>query len=76
MGREILEEAVEEFREGNSQVRLLQALKTLLIDEMDDFPTQGSDANEHKLNMLIRDLEEDLDRIETEKLRDWDPEQN
>lgn len=76
MGHEILEEAVEEFREENSQVKLLQALKTLLVDEMDDFPTRKSDANEHKLNMLIRDLEEDLDRIETEKLRDWDPEQN
>jgi hypothetical protein len=75
MSRRDLEEAVEEFREDNSQVRLLQTLKDLLVEEMEEFPTRDSDANEHKLNMLIRDLEENLDSIENEKLGDWDPAQ-
>jgi len=75
MGRGELKEAVEEFSEENSRLRLLQVLKDLLVEEMESFPTRESDANEHKLNMLIRDLEEDLDRIENEKLGDWDPAQ-
>ncbi len=75
MGQEELESAVENFRKENSQVRLLQVLKDILMDEMQGFSTRDSDANEHKLNMLIRDLEEDLDRIENEKLGDWDPAQ-
>lgn len=75
MNRQELEDAVEDFRKDNSQVRLLQALKDLLVEEMEEFPTRESDANEHKLNMLIRDLEEDLDSIENEKLGDWDPAQ-
>lgn len=75
MNRQDLEEAAEGFGEENSQVRLLQVLKDLLVEEMEDFPTRESDANEHKLNMLIRDLEEDLDRIENQKLGEWDPAQ-
>jgi len=76
MNQEKLEDVIEEFREENSQVRLIQFLKEKLITEMDDFSTNDSDANEHKLNMLIRDLEEDIDRIENEKLGEWDPAQN
>ena len=76
MSREDLESAVENFRKENSQIRLLQTLKSILMDEMKDFPTRDSDANEHKLNMLIRDLEEDLDSVENEKLGDWDPAQS
>lgn len=75
MGRRELESALEEFRDENSRLKLLQELKKFLIQEMEDFPTRESDANEHKLNMLIRDLEEDLDRIENEKLGEWDPAQ-
>jgi hypothetical protein len=75
MNRRELGSALEEFRGENSRLKLLQELKKFLIQEMEDFPTRESDANEHKLNMLIRDLEEDLDRIENEKLGEWDPAQ-
>lgn len=75
MNREEFEDALEEFKEDNSEVIVLQTVKDFLVQEMDYFPTGEDDANEHKLNMLIRNLEEDLDRIESEKLRDWDPEQ-
>jgi hypothetical protein len=75
MDRQELEEAVQEFQEDNSRIRTLQVLKDFLVSGMKEFPAKESDANEHKLNMLIRDLEEDLDKIENEKLGDWDPAQ-
>ena len=74
--RDELEEAVEEFRNENSDLKVLQRLKDLLVGELDDFSLSETDINEHKLNMIIRNLEEDLDRIENEKLHDWNPEED
>ncbi len=71
-----LEEAVEEFREENSDLKVLQRLNDLLVGELEDFSLSETDINEHKLNMIIRNLEEDLDRIENEKLHDWNPEED
>lgn len=71
-----LEEAVKEFRSENSGLKTLQTLKELLVAEMDEFNLGDSDTNEHKLNMIIRNLEEDLDRIENEKLHEWNPEED
>lgn len=71
-----LEQAIEEFRSQNSDLKVLQRLKEALIGEMDEFNLGDSDTNEHKLNMIIRNLEEDLDRIENEKLHDWNPEED
>lgn len=71
-----IEEAVEEFRKHNSDLKVLQRLKDLLVRELEDFSLSETDINKHKLNMIIRNLEEDLDRIENEKLHDWNPEED
>jgi len=71
-----LGEAIEELKSENSNLRVLQQLKNALVKELDDFSLSDSDINEHKLNMIIRNLEEDLDRIESEKLHDWNPEED
>ena len=74
MSREEVEEALEDFREEASSVSVMQFLRDELVDEMNDFPVEDSDSNEHQLNMIIRGLEEDLDLVENRKLGDWDPE--
>lgn len=76
MSREKLESALEEYASENSDLRLINFLRSELVERMEEFSTEESDANEHKLNMVIRNLEEDLDRIENQKLSDWDPESN
>jgi hypothetical protein len=76
MTEETLESALEDYASENSDLRLINFLRQELVERMESFSTEDSDANEHKLNMVIRDLEEDLDRIENEKLSDWDPESN
>ena len=72
----IIEEAVENFEEDNSSLKVLQKLSDLLVRELEDFSLSEKDINEHKLNMIIRNLEEDLDRVENEKLHDWNPEED
>lgn len=74
MSREKVEGALEEFREEASSVSVMQFLKEELVDEIESFPVEDSDSNEHQLNMVIRGLEEDLDLVENRKLGDWDPE--
>ena len=74
MSREDFESALEKFREEASSVEVLRVLVREFVDELEDFDVEASDSNEHRLNMIIRDLEEDLDRIENDKLAEWDPE--
>jgi hypothetical protein len=74
--RNQLDEEIEELRQDSSDLRVIQSLKDALVSELDDFSLSDSDINEHKLNMIIRNLEEDLDRIESEKLHDWNPEED
>jgi len=70
------DEAVEQLKDDHSDLRVLQQLKNALVTELEDFSLSETDINEHKLNMIIRNLEEDLDRIESEKLHDWNPEED
>lgn len=74
MDRENFESALENFREESSSAEVLRVLANELINELEDFDVEASDSNEHRLNMVIRGLEEDLDRIENDKLAEWDPE--
>jgi len=74
MSREEFESALEKFREEASSVEVLRVLVNEFVNELEDFDVEASDSNEHRLNMIIRDLEEDLDRIENDKLAEWDPE--
>lgn len=74
--KDSIDKAVEKKREESSDLRVLQELKNKLVEELEDFSLSETDINEHKLNMIIRNLEEDLDRIENEKLRDWNPEED
>ena len=43
--RDELEEAVEEFRNENSDLKVLQRLKDLLVGELDDFSLSETDIN-------------------------------
>ena len=70
------EEAIKDLKREESDLRVLQKLKDALVTQLDDFSLSETDINEHKLNMIIRNLEEDLDRIESEKLHDWNPEED
>ena len=74
MSREDFEATLEKFREEASSVEVLRVLVNEFVRELEDFDVTESDSNEHRLNMIIRDLEEDLDRIENDKLAEWDPE--
>lgn len=74
MSSENFESALEEFREEASSAEVLRVLVNELVNELEAFDVEESDSNEHRLNMVIRGLEEDLDRIENDKLAEWDPE--
>lgn len=70
---EELSERLEEYRDANSSYRMIQFLKEKLVEEMEDIDV-SSDSRKHDLNLLIRDLEEELHYIESEKLSEFDPE--
>lgn len=76
MNKEQLEDELQKLKEDSSAIELMRFLADNLVDEMENFPVDSSDSNEHHLNMLIRELEEDLDRIENDKLGKWNPESN
>jgi len=73
MEKEELREHLSEYRDSRSRQELIQALKEELISEIEQMDISTS-RQEHDLNMLIRDLEEKLDWIESEKLAEFDPE--
>ena len=73
MEKEELREHLSEYRDSRSRQELVQALKEELISEIEQMDVSTS-RQEHDLNMLIRDLEEELDWIESEKLAEFDPE--
>lgn len=74
MEKKELEENIDEYRDSNSRYKAVQALKDKLIEEMEQIELETS-RQEHDLNLIIRDLEEELDWIENEKLAEFDPEQ-
>lgn len=74
MEREELVEYLDEYRDANSAQDLIELLKEKLVEELESLPVT-SDRQKHDLNMMIRDLEEELDYVESDKLAEFDPEQ-
>lgn len=74
MEREEVVEILEQYRDAHSSRKLLQVLKEELVSEMEQMEVT-TDRQRHELNLLIRDLEEELDYIESDKLSEFDPEQ-
>jgi hypothetical protein len=73
MKREEVVEILEEYGDANSEQKLIQLLKEELIQHLEDKNTD-SDSQRHELNLVIREIEEELDWIENEKLAEFDPE--
>ncbi len=69
-----LREVLQEYEDANSASQLMEFLKDELIQKLEDFPAE-SDRQKHNLNLVIREIEEELDWIENEKLTEFDPEQ-
>jgi hypothetical protein len=74
MKREEVVEVLEEYGDARSEQKLVQLLKNELLRHLES-KNVDSAAQKHELNMVIRDIEEDLDWIENEKLAEFDPEQ-
>ncbi|WP_414836929.1 hypothetical protein [Candidatus Nanohalococcus occultus] len=68
-------EVLNEYRDSHSERKLLKLLKDKLIEEMGDWDV-STDRQEHSLNMMVREIEEELDYIESEKLSEFDPERS
>jgi len=74
MRKEEVIEVLNEFRDANSENALLELLKDKLVNELESYEA-STERQRHDLNLLIRDLEEELDYIESDKLAEFDPEQ-
>lgn len=68
-----LHEFLDEYKDRRTQYKLIKLLKDRLISELEDFEA-SSEKQKHDLNMIIRDVEEELDWIEGDKLSEFDPE--
>ncbi len=73
MKEETLREHLEEFKDNNSRYSLLELLKNCFVEELEQVDSV-TDGQKHDLNLLIREFEEELDWIESEKLSEFDPE--
>lgn len=73
LSRKEIVELLQEYRDANSGVQLIQLLKKQLVREIEQMEVT-TDRQRHELNLIIRDLEEELDYIESEKLSEFDPE--
>lgn len=69
-----LREYLQEYEDANSASQLMEFLKEELIQKLEEFPTD-SEHKKHDLNMIIREIEEELDWIENDKLAEFNPEQ-
>ena len=67
-------EVLEEYADANSEQKLLKLLKDELVTHLGR-KNADTDSQRHELNLLIREIEEELDWIENEKLAEYDPEQ-
>jgi hypothetical protein len=74
MSKESVDEALEQFRDANSEPALIELLMDKLVEELEGWDI-STERQKHDLNMKIRDLEEELDYIESDKLAEFDPEQ-
>ncbi len=72
--KEELKEFLQEYKDANSPQKLVSFLKDQLVQELEDMPAE-KERQKHDLNLLIRDLEEELHWVESEKLSEFDPEQ-
>lgn len=68
-----IEALLNEFRDANSVLEEAQFLKDKLVEALEETAAR-TEAQKHKLNLLIRELEEELDWVENEKLAEFDPE--
>jgi len=68
-----LNEYLDEYEDANSRQKLLELLSNRLIEEMEGFDV-NTERKKHDLNLLIRDLEEELHFVEQQKLDDFSPE--
>jgi|AntDeeMetagen285_2_1112576.scaffolds.fasta_scaffold11639_2 hypothetical protein len=73
MQKSELKELLQEYEDANSSARLIDFLKDQLIQSLEDFPAE-KDNQKHRLNMIVREIEQELDWIENEKLAEFDPE--
>lgn len=73
MEREEVVEILEQYRDAHSGSKLIRLLKNELVREMEQMEI-ATDRQRHELNLMIRDLEEELDYIESDKLSEFDPE--
>ena len=69
-----LEEYLQEYADRNSVQKLVNFLKDQLIESLEEYPA-STETQKHNLNLIVRELEEDLDWIENQKLAEFDPEQ-
>ena len=72
--KEEIEALLSEYRDANSVLEEAQFLKDKLVEALNEVPSK-TEAQKHNLNLLIRDIEEELDWVENEKLAEFDPEQ-
>lgn len=73
MEEDELREVLQEYEDANSPSQLMEFLKDELIQKLEEFPAD-TDRKKHSLNLIIREIEEELDWIENEKLTEFDPE--
>lgn len=74
MKKEEVLEVLNEFRDANNEHVLLELLSDKLVNELESYEA-STERQRHDLNLIIRDLEEELDYIESDKLAEFDPEQ-
>lgn len=74
MRKEEIREVLDEYRDENTPEKLINLLTNQLVEELEEFPADN-ERQKHNLNLMIRNLEEELDWIENSKLAEFDPEQ-
>ncbi|MFB6245566.1 MAG: hypothetical protein ABEJ03_04445 [Candidatus Nanohaloarchaea archaeon] len=72
MDRNEVREVLDQYRDARSERRLIELLKNRLIEEMEGWDA-SSERQRHDLNMMIREIEEELDYVESQKLAEFDP---
>lgn len=73
MEREEVIEILEQYGDAKSEQKLIQLLKNQLIKHLENKNTD-TNSQKHELNLVIREIEEEIDWIENEKLAEFDPE--
>lgn len=74
MEKKEIVEKLDEYRDAHSPQKLLDFLVEQISEELDGFSAE-TEQQRHQLNMVVRELEEELDWVESEKLAGFDPEQ-